>query len=335
MPTKFDTVKDSSVWCSPTMLNTISETDTRLFIGQIKNVLSDENTGELRYLVEILNRSDKILINCRMMGQLGGTFNYQDVVMRGYDFSDGASQTKAAKSKAGDIVLVGLLGGQGREGIILGGMQHPARKADLDIKKGPQYKSEFNGIETYINQDGEYSLTFKGQPTNLDKLTEKPDQALPKPEYDTKVGTTALSFDKDGGFKVSDNAEKKPQTLSINKKDGILSFLSGDVSLKMAKDDESIKVVSKTLSLSINDSVTVKTKSTVVDSTQKINLKSNQIAIGTDGIELLNQLSQLIDAIGQLTAISPVGPCTPLLSTPQWAQIVKIQASIKSITGSF
>ena len=63
-------------------------------------------------------------------------------------------------------------------------------------------------------------------------------------------------------------------------------------------------------------------------------LKSPKIAIGTDGTELLDQLVQLIDAIGTQTIITPVGPASPVSASPQWAQVTAIQQKINGIKGS-
>jgi hypothetical protein len=64
-------------------------------------------------------------------------------------------------------------------------------------------------------------------------------------------------------------------------------------------------------------------------------MKSPQVAIGTAEVELLEQLAKLIDKLGAVAPISPVGPCTPLMATPQWPDVMAIQAKIKQITGKF
>lgn len=72
-----------------------------------------------------------------------------------------------------------------------------------------------------------------------------------------------------------------------------------------------------------------------MSATTSAKIKSPKVAIGTDGIELLDQLSQLIDAIGKLIAISPVGPCNALVTSPQWSGVAAVQSKIKEITGNF
>lgn len=63
--------------------------------------------------------------------------------------------------------------------------------------------------------------------------------------------------------------------------------------------------------------------------------KAPQTAIGDGSTELLKEIADLATAIGQLTALSPLGPCAPLTGAPQWSQVQQHISKIKSITGSF
>jgi hypothetical protein len=235
--TPFDIVKDSSIWFNTRSLSAARQLDSILYTGTVRSVANDAETGELRYVVEVYYRGDTIPTPCRMMRRFGGAFNYEDVVMQGYDYNSPAG----VAAKAGDLVLVGLLGGQGREGVIIGGLTHPARKS---IKKdsGPQYKSEFNGVETLINNDGEYTLTFRGQPTNLSVLNSDPSGPVPAAKYDESVGTSFLKWDKTGSFTVSDSAKSDVQKFLIDKKNGTIELNSGKVSLKMDKGAQSMDI---------------------------------------------------------------------------------------------
>jgi hypothetical protein len=243
----FDIVKDSSVWYNTKSLRAAQQVDSILYTGTVRTVAND-SAGELRYMVDVYYRGDTIPTPCRMMRRFGGVFNYEDVVLRGYNYNSPAS----IAAKAGDLVLVGLIGGQGREGIILGGLTHPTRK-NLKKDSGPEYRSEFNGVETYINADGEYVLTFRGQPTNLAELDKDPQGPVSAPEYDKSVGTSYLKWDKTGSFTVSDNAESDPQSMHIDKESGTLLLTSGKVSLKMDKAKERVDAACKVYILSSPD----------------------------------------------------------------------------------
>jgi hypothetical protein len=332
----FGIVKDSSIWQNSSDFSAFSRKDNSIRIGIIKKVYRDGNTGDLRYLAELRDANDGIELNCRLMRKFGGVFNYEDTVMHGYKFDDKPDPTSNFAAKAGDVVLIALLNGQARDGIILGCLTHPARTSVIDIDNGPQFASEFNGIETLINQDGEYTVTFKGIPTNIDMLDNAPASALPAPTYDTTVGTSFYKFDKTGSFEVNDNSQNIGfQNLRIDKAAGTVAINSGKVSLLFTKAPEQVDLKAKVTNIVSDTSITASTQQYSMSATTSAKVKSPKVAIGTDGIELLDQLSQLIDAIGKLIAISPVGPCNALMTSPEWSGVAAVQTKIKEITGSF
>lgn len=330
----FEIVKDSSIWQNSKVYDAVSQKDPFLRIGIVKKVYREERTSDIKYLVEIQDRNDSIEVNARMLRKFGGVFNYEDFVDHGYKFDDKPDPTRAFDAKAGDAVLVAFLNGEAREAVILGGLIHPARKSTLDITKGPQYVSEFNGVETSINNDGEYKLTFKAVPTNVKKLDEKPQAKLPAPTYDDKIGGSFFQFDKTGSIELNDKDKNGIQNLRIDKKEGTITINSGKISLKMTKKEEKVELKCKVLNVTADDKITEKTKEYSLDASKSTKIKSPKVAIGKEGIELLDQLFQLVESLGKVTPISPVGPCTPLMSTPQWPQVQQVQSKIKEITGS-
>src|SRR5581483_281913 len=146
----------------------------------------------------------------------------------------------------------GQLNGQGREGVIIGGLTHAARHTNLDAEDGPQYDAEFNGIHTNINADGEWTLTFRGLATNTSILNNSPVAALPAPTYDTTVGSSFMKFDKTGGWIVNDNATSDPQLIHIDKAAGTISVNSGKISLTMTKSSQAVNL--SCVDLTINSS---------------------------------------------------------------------------------
>lgn len=330
----FNIVKDSSVWQNTNDFSAFTKKDLSIRIGIVKRVYRDAQTGDLRYLAEMRDTNDGIELNCRLMRKFGGVFNYEDTVLHGYKIDDKPDPTQDFQAKAGDVVLIALLNGQAREGIILGSLTHPARTSTIDITKGPQYASEFNGIETIINQDGEYTITFKAIPTNIKALDNKPAEKLPAPTYDTKVGSSFFKFDKTGSIELNDNATDGFQNLRIDKANGTVSINSGAVMIKSSKGPQQIDIKTKITNITSDTSITGKTMEYSLDASTSVKIKSPKVAIGKDGVELLDQLSQLVDAIGKLIAISPVGPCNALVTSPEWAGVAAVQAKIKEITGS-
>lgn len=295
MGSPFDIVKDSSIWCNAGAMQATFHQDTALYTGTVKDVKNDVESGEPRYLVEIQGRNTPVA--CRMMSRLGGLFNYEDVLLRGYDYKSPAT----VPAKTGDVVLVGMLGGQGREGVILGGLMHPGHKTSLKRENGPEYRSEFNGVETYVNKDGEYSVTFKAQPTNLADLNKSPNGILPTPQYDTDVGGGFFKWDKTGSFTINDAAKEKPQLMWIDKLNGNVQLASGDVVLRLDKTNNNAILTSPDIRLgseSVTEQAVLGTTYRAKESTMNDNLKS----------ELDNMQTALNDASTQLNlaAADPV-----------------------------
>ena len=78
--------------------------------------------------------------------------------------------------------------------------------------------------------------------------------------------------------------------------------------------------------------------SLTLDAKQDVSINGKKIELGTDadqpvilGNEFKNWMNQLIDAIGLITAITPVGPASPLTATPQWAQIITLKSRISTL----
>jgi hypothetical protein len=334
MNDSFGIVKDSSIWQNSKVFAAVGGKDAFMRIGIVKKVYREKRTADLRYLVEIQDRNDAVEVNARLLRRFGGPFNYEDVVGHGYKFDDKPDPVKAFDAKAGDIVVVAFLNGEAREALILGCLTHSARKTTIDITKGPQYASEFNGVETVINENGEYTLTFKAIPTNIKKLDEKPNAALPKPIYDTKIGGSFLQFDKTGSIEINDKDKEGIQNLRIDKPKGTITINSGKIKLTMTKKSEKVELKCKLLDIVSDDKITGKTKEFKLEASTSVKVNSPKVAIGKEGIELLDQLFQLVEMLGKVTPISPVGPCTALLATPQWPGVTDVQSKIKEITGS-
>ena len=327
-------VKDSSIWTDPANMSVASRLDGLIRIGIVKGAFNDAVTGELRYLVEIQSNAKKINMNCRMMRRFGGVYNYEDYVDRGYKTNDSPDPVNGYEAKAGDCVLVGQLNGQGREGVIIGGLTHAARKTTIQAEDGPQYDAEFNGIHTNINADGEWTLTFKGQPTNLDGLENLPSSAIPAAQYDTTVGSSFMKFDKTGSWTISDNATSDPQSIKIDKPNGTVTTTAGQISMVMTKNSQAVVLTCKDLTINSSNSISENTKDYHLVASATAKFDSPKVAIGHGSIELLDQLTQLIDALGKILPISPVGPCTMLNTVADWPEVEKIKAKITEIKGS-
>ena len=335
MNNPFGIVKDSSIWQSGSTHEAIHRKDPYIRIGIIKKVFREERTSDLKYLVEVQDKSDSIEVNARMMRKFGGVYNYEDYIYHGYKYDDKPDPVRAFDAKAGDAVVVAFMNGEAREAIILGSLIHSARDSKVDITKGPQYISEFNGVETTINETGEYKLTFKAVPTNIKDLDNIPSKKIPAAKYDEKVGGSFFHMDKTGSLELNDKeSEKGIQNMRIDKPKGTITINSGKIKLEMTKEKELVTLKCKVLEITSDDKITGKTKEYSMDASKSVKIKSPKVAIGKEGIELLDQIFQLVEMLGKVTPISPVGPCTPLMSTPQWSGVTGVQSKVKEITGS-
>ena len=329
-------VKDSSIWQTRQVAEIHRRRDTSIHVGIVKDIVFVDNDNiNIQYVVEIYNNSSQMPIRCITSTRFGGAYNYEEYVLR-REQSEGVDDMHRASYsvRTGDVVLVAFLGGHSYEGVILGHLQHPSR--DSKIKKEDEivYISEFNGIEKKINYKGEYRTTFKGIQTNIDYLKEATDGSkIPLPEYDENIAGSYYEFDKTGSWHVTDAAQEKKQSIKIDKQKGEIFIRSGDISIKIEKNNEKITTTCKHIEINSKNKVDVNTEDFNVVAEKTAKIKSKKIAIGTDGTELLDKITKLIDAISTLQAISPVGPCTPLNSSPTWPQVAKIKSAIQSIKG--
>lgn len=286
-------IRDSSVWEDSSSTNLLYNKDCSIRLGVIKEEVFVTDVEETRYKVDVFDNGRAIPITCIRSSSYGGIYNYEEYTNRGFTIGN-SDASSIRSSQPGDHVLVAYINGSAREGVIISFIRHPGRKEVINSdkqkkpnkfsefvnKSGPttvRYVSEFNGIETAINALGEHRITFKGQPTNLDKLKEAPTGAsIPAPEYDTKVGSSYYEFDNTGSWFLTDNSDKV-QSIKINKKDGKIEIISGATSLIIDKNEESYTYTQKKVTFNTADEWSLKTKKTNIDSSNEINAKSAKI----------------------------------------------------------
>lgn len=315
-------VRDSSIWAHSETMAAFMRTDPMIRVGIVKAAFNDEITGELRYLVGVNSNGREIPINCVLLRRFGGVYNYEDFINHGYNYQDAPDSIAGYNAKAGDAVLVGQLNGQGRDGVILGGLTHAARKTTIQASDGPQYDAEFNGVHTNINADGEWTLTFKGQPTNLAQLDDTPSQEIPPAVYDLSVGGSFMKFDKAGGWTVSDAAESTPQSIYIDKAGGNITATA-------------------------NNKFTLNTQNFLMMASSTATINSPKIAIGGSGTELLDQITQalgdIVDFLNQTDSAHthlgnlgyPTGaPIEASMFTQLASKLKTIKEAIDGIKGS-
>lgn len=329
------TVKDSSIYDDSSATKLLNRRDAAVKIGIVKETRKVSSTNENRFIVEVWDKSQHIPVLCTYITRFGGVYNYEEYNWRGFYAGNDAAGRSDYDVRPGDIVLVAYVNGTSQEGVIIGGIKHPGRTPEFEPSDGVVYASEFNGVKQEINVDGEYTTTFRGLQTNIGALNTAPSGApIPPPTYNTTVGTTYTKFDKTGGWITNDNATSLPQSIHIDKAGGQIIVTSGNIVLTMDKAGELTTLLTKELVVNATDKMDTNTKDWATIATSTAKIKSPKIAFGTDGIELLDQVIKALENLGKVKPISPVGPCAPLMATPEWPAVQEVISKITSIKGS-
>ena len=308
--------------------------DSSLRIGIVRESIETED-GEIRYLVEVAYGGRQIPVECISMTRFGGAHNYEEYILRKWVGSYPTNVLPSAASdkfnlRSGDVVVVAFLQGKSRDGVILGGLHHPARTPM--IKKGDiEYNSRFNGIETIIRKNGSYQLMFHGAAINEALLEAPPLGApVPAPIFNPLIDGSYLGFSSTGSTIMTDGTN---QFVKVGKETKAVTIVSGGTTISVSGTLGLVSIQSKEVAIK-SDKFLVSATSIATDSTT-LSLKATQVSIGNDQIELIDGLGQLIDAMGTLTVTSPVGLCTPLQAAPQWAaQVVPLKVKLSTLKSS-
>jgi len=298
-------VKDSSIWQNTEANVSVFDQDMGIKIGMVReNFLIENEDGsiETRYMVEVHGgRKGSFPVKCIRGSRFGGIYNYEEYTHRGFNPGQDSTSYGIFAIRPGDMVVVAFFHGDSREGVILTHVNHTGRKEKIEQPQGEfgvEYYSEFNGIETIINSDGEYTQTFKGQPINLDQLKEAPTGSpVPPAEYDEEVGTSFYKWDKTGSFELSDNASSDLQSIKIDKLGGTITITSGKTTLTIDKNEESYSIMNKKTTFTSEDEFNVITKKMDVKADELFNLKATDIKTGgkwnqKGNMEILGDIKQ-------------------------------------------
>jgi hypothetical protein len=255
--------------------------DYAIRTGVVRNYLYDERKDVMYYTVDVFQGSRQFSIACQQLVKFGGPFNYEEFSRSTWTLNDNAAIGGEVFLRPGDIVVVALLNGRVQTadptGVIIGSLKHAARKSILK-DKNVAYQSEFNGIETSINKDGEFKQTFKGLPTNNDILSKAPEgQRIPDPLYNLEVGSSYYQWDKTGSWKLTDNTKELPQSVFIDKPNGKIIITSGATILTINKAEESYVIVNKKTTFNSTDEWNLNTKKTTIKSTDLFDLEAKDI----------------------------------------------------------
>lgn len=328
---------DSSYYSHPYTTGAHAAKDNTIRVGIVAIERLNES-GAIEYVVDLDNGSTSMPVVCMVVSRFGGVHNYEEYNFRPWikatNREDAPNAAYAGYAlRAGDMVLVALIGGNGREGVIIGSMNHPARtdygkNTNLEVGDA-SYHSLFNGVKKTIYPDGQYKTIFNGLPTNTTALDKAPDGTVPPaPEFDESIAGSYYGFDGTGSFIMKTSEEL---FLQIDKEKHIYMSVR-DTLVEVT--DAAHAIIAGTINRTA-DKYVIKTTKAEVHESLKISLKGTQIAIGNDQIELIDGLIQLIDALGTSIVTSPVGTCTPLNASPTWASsVVPLQVKLQTLKTS-
>jgi hypothetical protein len=320
----------------------VGKKDDSIKIGIIRATYVDVS-GRTKYTVEVHTEGRTHGMECVMMTRFGGIYNFEEYNIRPWIKTSTAAAAVGPKGageysyRAGDTVIVTALYGTSREGVILGGIDHPGRTPKLQ-EEGIAYLSSFQGLETSITEEGNYKVTYNGKPINSAALEVPPTGAsIPEPEYDPTISGSYFEFDEKGSYTIADD---KGQIIKMKKQTGNIVIVSNDRRFEIGDADgdglgqEGISMLSDNINMTAEAEMNVYAETSMNVTSEKMSLNAKQVAIGNSDWELFDQISQFLDILAEVTLIdSQGGPTLAFMASPQWAKIqewkTKMETGIK------
>ena len=313
--------------------------DTKIRVGVVYEEIVGENSGETTYTVMVSVGSHDVPVTCVRMSRFGGAHNYEEYNLRAYEDAAGTGLNKPYSQRAGDVVVIAFLDGSARKGVILGGIRHSSRTEKLTANKTPAYISRFNGIEKTISEEGALTYTYRGSTPASEASLKTIPTGIPILEAvdDPIAAGSTFGFNEDGNFCATDG---DAQSIVVNKDKlggGNIVLTSGSTTVTLAGGAGGQEVTIDTVG-----DVTISTVKNVDISGLDISLNANKaiaiesklgVSITSAGSELLDLIITLIDELGAVKVVAPMGPCTSLNETPMWLKVVAVKLKITSMMG--
>jgi hypothetical protein len=193
--------------------------NVRLRIGEVQELIYPDDKRSrskkfIEYRVFVQQRSNgtgngKMYENCLLVNLFGGLADRCEYTLRADKSTDRPKEGVGKGSK----VLVLCVNGSSNHSYIVGGVRDAKDLSDKDIAKdlGHHYYWVFNGVSMYVDNDGQFLLTYNGK-TDADGKTEV---------KDSERGTR-MAFLKDGSWNINtrdpDDQNKTDQYIFIDHK---------------------------------------------------------------------------------------------------------------------
>jgi phage gp45-like len=195
----------------------------------------------------------------------------------------------------GSKVLLLCINGENHNAVIIGGISDQASPDDSE-ENGHCLHFNFNGVDVNINNDGELLIEYQGATKNDGELRD---------DVDEKAVGTSIHIKKNGNVEIADSVQDGDNVVAKN-------FI--------VLDHE-------------NSKLDITAAQTVNVTAPRVNLGGSDASSPVPlGDKLTDLLGELIDAITQLTVISPTGATSPPVNTPQFQTIkAKLQSTLSEI----
>lgn len=214
--------------------------NSTLKLGQVKEIIyadDERNNSKGKYVeYDVLvydDKGGKVVQRARQLSLLFNSNDFQEIILEDNKiaFEDGKLDTVTPLSKLnGTLVLLLYLNQKINDPIIIGAIPHPrvheeASKvsfAPAQKSEGITYKSEFRGLQTKINNDGEFELTYLGN-RDLEGNFERED-THPTSVKINNTGKLSI-FDKEKNSIAIDRSNK---TITLKQTAGTISNNNGE-----------------------------------------------------------------------------------------------------------
>jgi len=186
----------------------------------------------VEYVVKVRGQEFPRAINMR---DLGGIFNYQEVIRKHSekDFTRQFGTNSAYENLDGESIYVLFLEGNADFPIIVGAAQHGRQYKKSQKKDGVHSSTEFNGVEFFIDKEGNFTTKCVGQ-KNVEGKTVNPESVGSMMKL-TKNGTIQFTSST-GSHIIIDNAAGN-EAIHLLHKTGALAQIDKDGSIKLVGKD--------------------------------------------------------------------------------------------------
>jgi len=336
-------VQDSSLFKDDESYKVKDFKDNSIRVGIVRSSIEVDEIGT-KYLVEVYVDGNQVPCSCVPLSRFNSPYNFEEIRLKPWLRGSAASgrldpgTASVYNLRDGETVVVAFLDGTAREGVILGSIKHPVRDTVTE-EETLAYHSVYNGVETTIDTEGAYKVTFQGSPLNDAEEVAPGTQEPTEVEYDEDIAGSFYSFDTTGSFTIDCGNDEGPNSIKILKDPGggslIIESGANIINIAGSSSEGELSVTTGILSIETSEISMVAEKTFKVEATQDVSIKGLTVALGNDTIELVDGLLQIIDAIGQITVTSPVGTCTPIMASPQWGSgVVPLITQLNTLKGS-